>query len=91
MIIELQGVTMSQTGGFLKGNSRRTFPTLSISIFNRHDSVRKIALIHVKIQTIHGYQFHKGDVICLALGVSQMISKHEAASLGSMRMKINEH
>ena len=91
MIIELKRVTMRQAGGLREGDSARAFPTLSIFILDRHDFIGKIALVHIKVETIHRDEFYECDVISLSFRISDMISEHEAAAFSCMCMKVDIH
>ena len=64
---------------------------MAVPVLDRHNLVRKVALVHVKVQTVHGNQFYKRNVISLFLLVRDVIAKHEPATLACMRMEINEH
>ena len=91
MIIELKRVTMRQAGGLREGDSARAFPTLSIFILDRHYFIGKIALVHIKVEAVHGNQLDKGDIISLFVGIRYMVSKHKAASFAGVRMVVQKH
>ena len=67
MIVEFERVAIRQPRGLGEGDAARPLTTLSISILNRHDLVREVTLIHVKVQAIHGNQLDESDVISLLL------------------------
>ena len=54
MIIEFQCVTVSQSCSLGQSDTAGTFPTLPVSILNRHYLIRKVALVHVKVEAVHG-------------------------------------
>ena len=80
---------MGDTGGSLKSDSATSVSTHSILILDRHDFLREIALVHVKIKTVHSYQFRECDVICLLIVVRQGVSEYENSFLGCMRMEVD--
>ena len=64
---------------------------MSVLILDRHDLVRKITLVHVKVHAVHGDQFDESYVVGLSLRVRYVIAEHEAASLGRMCVEIDIH
>lgn len=91
MIIELECITVSETCSLSKCYAARTFSALAIAVFDCHDLIRKVALVHIKVETIHGDELNEGNVVCLLVLVCDVISEHEATSLAGMCMEINEH
>ena len=91
MVVELERVAVSQASGLRKSHTTRTFSALTVSVFNRHYLVRKVALVHVKVEAVHGDQLDKGNIISLFVGIRYMVSKHKAASFAGMRMVVQKH
>ena len=91
MIVKLKSVAVSETSSFGKRNTTGSFSTLPVTVLNRHNPIRKVALLHIKIEAVHGDKLDESDVICLFFSVSQMVAEHEATSLASMGMKVNVH
>ena len=86
MIIELQSVAVGEASGFSKGNTARALSTLPITVLDRHYLIRKVALIHVKVEAVHGDELDKCDVISLLILVSDVVSEHEASAFACVRM-----
>ena len=80
---------MRQPRSFLKSNATGPIPTHPVLVLNRHDLLREIALIHIKIQAIHCYQLGKGYVVGLALVLGQGISEDKDSLLGSVGVEVN--
>ena len=72
-------------------HSAGTFSALTISVLDRHNFVGKVALIHVKVQAIHGDELHERYVISLLLRVWDMIAEHEATAFTRVSMEIDKH
>ena len=88
MIITLQRITMRQPRSFLKSNATGPIPTHPVLVLNRHDLLREIALIHIKIQAIHCYQLGKSYVVGLALVLGQGISEDKDSLLGGVGVEV---
>ena len=91
VVIKLECIAICQSSGFRNAHSTAAFSALSIPILNRHYFVGEIALIHVKIQTVHGNQLDESDVICLSFLINDVVAKHETAFLTCMCMEVNEN
>ena len=91
MIIKLERVTVDNACGLSNGDPAATFSTLPIPVLDRHDFVAEIALVHVKVETIHCDQLDEGYVVGLLLLVYYVIPKHETAFLACMCMEVEEH
>ena len=91
VVIKLQCVTVGNARGLSNGDSAAAFPALTIPVLNRHDLVTEVALVHVEVETIHGNQLDKGNVVSLFFLVYYVIAKHETAFLTCMCMEIYEH
>ena len=86
MIIKLECVAIGETSGFGKSDTARALSTLPITIFDRHDLIRKVALIHVEVEAVHGDQLDEGDVIGLLILVLNVVAEHESAALARVRI-----
>ena len=91
MIVKLKCVAVYETCGFSEGNAAGTLPALPVLVLHRHYLIRKIALIHVKVETIHGDELDEGYIIRLAFCISNVIAKHESSTFGCMCVKIDIH
>ena len=91
MIVELESVAVGQASGLCKGDATRALTTLSIPVLDRHDLVREVALVHIEVQAVHGNQLHESDVVRLLLLISDVVAKHESASLARVGMEVQEH
>jgi len=89
VVIAFKRIAVSDACCFLESNSAASISAHSILILDRHYFLREIALIHVKIETIHCNQLRKRYVICLHIVIWQRISEHEYTLLGGMSMEVN--
>ena len=67
MVITFKCITICYPCCSLKWNTTTPIPTHSIFIFNCHNFLWKIALVHIKIKAIHSYKFCKSDIVCLSV------------------------
>jgi len=88
MIIELERVAVGESRCFRESDTTAAFSTLAVAIFDSHDLVRKVALVHVKVEAVHGNQFDESDVVRLLLRVGDMIAEHKASALAGVSVEI---
>lgn len=75
----------------MQSNTTTALTALAIPVFNGHNPVREVTLIHIEVQTVHCNQLGKSDVICLFVLVCHMVTEHEATFLACMRMEVDVH
>jgi len=91
MIIELECIAVGESRCFGQSDTTTAFSALAVAIFYSHDLVRKIALVHIKVEAVHGNQFDERDVVRLLLRVGDVVAEHKASALAGVSVEIKEH
>lgn len=91
MVVALKRVAVGQARRLLERDTTTAIATHAVLVLNRHDLLGKVALIHIKIKTVHRNQFCKSDVVRLPLVFRQSVAKNEDAFLGSMGVEVHVH
>ena len=91
-IIALERIAIGQfTRRLHDAHPSRAFSAESIFlIFNFHQFVWETALLEIEVQGIHADEFCEKDIIELIFAF-EVVSKHETATFGSMRVQIYVH
>lgn len=89
VVVTLQSIAIGEPSYLLKCYSAAAVPAHSILVLDGHDLLREVALIHIKIEAVHGDKLGKSNVVSLPVVVRKRISEHEDAFLGSMGVKVN--
>lgn len=77
VVVAFQSVAVCETRSFLESNSTTSLSAHTVLVFYSHDFLREITLVHIEIETVHGDQLRKSDVVGLALVIRESVSKDE--------------
>lgn len=91
MIIELECIAVGESRCFSESDTTAAFSALAVAIFDGHDLVRKVALVHIKVEAVHGNQFDECNVVRLLLRVGDVVSEHKASTLAGVSVEIKKH
>jgi len=91
VVVEFEGVTISEASCFCKSHATGSFSALAVSVFDCHDLVGEVAFVHVKVHAVHRNKLDECNVVSLLFLLGDVVSKHKAASLACMCMQIEEH
>lgn len=77
---------MSNAGGFLQGHSTTAISAHTVLVLDPHDTLTEVALVHIKVEAVHGNQLSESNVVGLTRLLSQCITEDEHALLGGVRV-----
>lgn len=88
MVVTFKSVAVRDASCLLESDATTSVSAHAVLILNGHDSLTEIALIHVKVEAIHGNKLGERDVVSLTSLIRQCIAKNKHSLFRCVRMEV---